>query len=64
MKKLSKCIIEEYMYSSEDERTVHVECMERQGYECTGQLRRTDEPLSSKNAEYYWYAKFIKYCNN
>ncbi|GCD11678.1 hypothetical protein [Clostridium tagluense] len=60
MKQLSKTIICEYKYDSEEERDQHVKDMELQGVECSGQVRRSDDSLMNKERDYYWYAKFYK----
>lgn len=60
MEKLSETKIIEYKYKTEDERGQHVEQMESQGFECSGQVRRSDDSLMSNDREYYWYAKFFK----
>lgn len=60
MKQLSEIVIYEYKYDSEVERIQHVQYMEAQGFECTGQVRKSDDLLTDKNQNWYWYAKFIK----
>jgi len=65
MKRLSKAIIEEYRYESEEEREKHVKEMEQAGYYCTGQCKRSDDSLHyNVEREYYWYGKFIKEFSN
>ena len=61
MKHLSTVIAKEYEYDSEEERTNHVLEMESQEWECTGQVKKTDDSLGEANPKYYWYAKFYKY---
>lgn len=60
MKKLLKMVIYEYKYDTEEERNSHVAYMESQGYECTGQVKRSDDDLMKKEREYYWFARFQK----
>jgi hypothetical protein len=61
MKKISKTDIIRYRYDSEEEREMHVKYMEHLGYECTGQLRKTDDSLHEANKEYYWYGEFVQH---
>lgn len=61
MEKLSEMTIVEYKYNSEEEREKHVKLMELSGFECSGQVRRSDNSLLDKDREYYWYGKFSKY---
>ena len=38
-----------------------VEEMEKEGWICDGQVRKSDDPLSlNKEREYYWFARFQK----
>lgn len=60
MKQLTKTIACEYSYDTELEREEHVKYMESQGFECTGQVRRSDDPIMKNDRKYYWYAKFYK----
>lgn len=60
MKKLLEMVIHEYRYGSKEERSSHVEYMESQGYECTGQVKRSDDDLMKREREYYWFARFQK----
>lgn len=60
MKQLRKTITYEYSYETESEREEHVKYMESQGYECTGQVRKSDDPIMKEDRCYYWYAKFYK----
>jgi hypothetical protein len=60
MQILSKEIICEYKYDSEEERENHVKSMELQGFECSGQIRRSDDSLMKKERKYYWYAKILQ----
>lgn len=60
MKQLLKMVIYEYKYETEEERNLHVKYMEEQGYECTGQVKRSDDDLTKKDREYYWFARFQK----
>ncbi|MED3832950.1 hypothetical protein [Peribacillus frigoritolerans] len=61
MKKLSKTEIIRYKYDTEEERDMHVKYMEHLGYECTGQVRKSDDSLMDENREYYWYGEFVQY---
>lgn len=56
MERLTKIVIEEYKYGSEEEREKHVKEIEIEGYYCTGQAKKRDDSLHL----YYWYGKFIK----
>lgn len=60
MEKISDIQILEFKYDSEEERSKHVELMESRGYECSGQLKRSDDSIMSRSMNYYWYAKFSK----
>lgn len=60
MEKISDIQILEFKYDSEEERSKHVELMESSGYECSGQVRRSDDSMMSSNRDYYWYAQFSK----
>lgn len=60
MEQISKTIIYEYKYKSEEERELHVKYMKSQGFECTGQSMRSDDSLMKKDRDWYWYGKFIK----
>lgn len=61
MEKISEYVTIEYKYDSKEEREKHVKDMESQGYDCSGQVRKTDGSTWTGNAETYWYAKFGKY---
>lgn len=60
MEKLLEIRTLEYKYDSEEEREQHVKWMESQGYECSGQVVKSDDSLLSENREYYWYGCFSK----
>lgn len=60
MEKISEVTIVEYKYDSEEEREQHVKLMVSQGFECSGQVRRSDSSLLDKNRNYYWYGQFSK----
>jgi hypothetical protein len=60
MKQLSKVSILEYKYESEEERENHVNYMKSQGWECSGQVRKSDDSLMDKERVYYWYGRFLK----
>jgi hypothetical protein len=60
MQKLSEVRILEYKYDSEEEREQHVKWMESQGFECSGQVRKSDDSLLDENRKFYWYGKFAK----
>lgn len=60
MQKISEVKIVEYKYDSEKERELHVKEMESLGFECSGQVKRSDDAIMSSNREYYWYGKFFK----
>lgn len=60
MEKLNGVLIYEFKYDSEDERNRHVKNMEEMGFECTGQIKKSDS-LLHEIPSYYWYGKFIKY---
>ena len=57
MEKISEQIIKKFKYKSKEEREKHVKEMEAQGFECTGQVKKTD----SFGEEPYWYGEFSKY---
>lgn len=61
MEQILKRVVYEYKYDSEEEREKHVNCMREQGYECSEQVRRSDDSLMKDNREYYWFAHFYKY---
>ncbi|MFH0334710.1 hypothetical protein ACSXEK_16085 (plasmid) [Clostridium perfringens] len=59
--KLLETVIKEFKYESEEDRKLHVEEMEKEGWICDGQVRKSDDPLSlNKEREYYWFARFSK----
>ncbi len=60
MEKISDIQILEFKYESREERGKHVKLMESNGYECSGQVERSNDPIMSNNRNYYWYAKFSK----
>lgn len=60
MERISKSMILKYKYESKEEREQHIKYMENLGYECTGQVKRTDDDLSNPNPNYYWYGEFIQ----
>lgn len=60
MEQISKTIIVEYKYDTEEERKRHVEHMESQGYEWSGQVQKSDDHIMAKERNYYWYGKFYK----
>lgn len=60
MEQLSEALICEYKYESKEERENHVKEMESQGFECSGQIKKSDDSLTKEEREYYWYAKFYK----
>jgi hypothetical protein len=60
MQQISKITILEYKYDSEEEREEHVKYMESQGYECSGQIRKSDGSLMNKDRAWYWYGQFSK----
>lgn len=61
MKRLNKLTMVEYKYDSEEERANHVEMMELLGYECDGQVKRSDDSIMCENPTYYWFARFNMY---
>jgi hypothetical protein len=61
VEKISGTLTYEFKYDSQEERERHVKNMEGMGFECTGQIKRSDDSLLSEARNYYWYAKFIKY---
>ncbi|MES9681865.1 hypothetical protein ABWK22_02870 [Gottfriedia acidiceleris] len=63
MERISKTVIEKFKYDSEEERTSHVKEMEDQGYECSGQRRKSDDSLLDDNRKFYWYGEFMKRIN-
>jgi hypothetical protein len=60
VEKLSETRILKYKYDSEEEREQHVKYMEYLDYECTGQVRKSDDSLMSDNRKYYWYGEFVQ----
>lgn len=61
MKKLLETMLQEYRYESREERDEHVLEMEKEGWICDGQVRKSDDPLSlNEEREYYWFARFSK----
>lgn len=50
----------EYKYDSEEEREQHVKWMESQGFECSGQIRKSDDSLLDENRKYYWFGSNSK----
>jgi len=60
VEKLSGTLIYEFKYDSEEERERHVKNMEDMGFECTGQVKKSDDSLFNANRKHYWYAKFYK----
>jgi hypothetical protein len=60
MKKLSEITALEFKYISAEERSEHVHMMENLGYECSGQVKKSDDSLMDENRQYYWYAHFTK----
>lgn len=55
VKRLSKNIILEYKYDSVEEREKHIEYMESQGYECSGEGKKMD---AERN--YILFGQFFK----
>lgn len=60
MNKISETKIVEYKYDSEKEREEHVKEMESLGFECSGQIRKSDDNIMCNDRNYYWYGKFFK----
>lgn len=60
MEQISGTLTYEFKYDSEEERETHVKNMTDMGFECTGQVKRSDDSLLSEARNYYWYAMFIK----
>lgn len=58
MERISKTTILRFKYNSEEERANHVAYMEGLGYECTGQVRRSDDSYWDIDRYYYWYGEF------
>ena len=59
--KLLETVIKEFKYESEEDRKLHVKEMEKEGWICDGQVRKSDDPISLyKEREYYWFARFQK----
>jgi hypothetical protein len=56
-----RTIIEEYFYDTEEEREEHVAKMEKDAWECSGQVRRNLSKSFNKPSEWRWYGKFFKY---
>ena len=61
MEKLLELKTYEYKYDSQEEREKHVKYMKEQGYECSEQVRRSDDSLMKDDRKYYWFAHFYKY---
>lgn len=60
MEKISATRILKYKYDSKEEREEHVKYMEHIGYECTGQVKKSDDSLMSNDRNYYWYGEFVQ----
>lgn len=60
MQKLVEISIKEYRYDSEEERNTPIVEMEKQGYECDGLVKKSDEPMYKDDREHYWFARFAK----
>jgi hypothetical protein len=60
VEQISGTLTYEFKYESKEEREKHVADMEKMGFECTGQVKRSDDSLLSEARNYYWYAMFIK----
>ncbi|MBN6887274.1 hypothetical protein ACUXCC_002290 [Cytobacillus horneckiae] len=60
MEKISEMTIIEYKYDSEEEREQHVKWMESQGFECSGQIRKSDDSLLDESRKYYWFGSNSK----
>ncbi|MBP1308828.1 hypothetical protein JOD82_001848 [Paenibacillus sp. 1182] len=58
MKKVVEYTNVTYHYDSREERDEHVEYMESDGWECSGQIKET---LSLHDNEFVWCGKFTKY---
>ena len=61
MKLKLRTIIEEYFYDTEEEREDHVSKMGKDGWECSGQVRRNLTESFYKPSEWRWYGKYFKY---
>ena len=61
MEKMQRLIIEKYKYDSKEEREMHVKEMEAQGFECSGQVRKSEDSLWCEDRCFYWYGEFSKY---
>lgn len=61
MKLKLRTIIEEYFYDTEEEREDHVKIMEKDGWECSGQVRKDVSGSYYKPSDYRWYGKYFKY---
>lgn len=57
MKKVSEYTNVTYHYDSREERDQHVELMESEGWECSGQIK---ESFSLHSNESVWCGKFTK----
>lgn len=60
MEQLSGTLVYEFKYDSEEERESHVKNMEDMDFECTGQVKKSDDSFFIENRKHYWYAKFYK----
>lgn len=60
MEKVSELKILEFRYDSKEEREQHVGWMESQGFECNGQVKKSNGSLWNKKRESYWYGHFSK----
>jgi hypothetical protein len=58
MKLLSEYTNATFQYDSKEERDSHVEKMESEGWECSGQIKET---VSFQSNEWYWCGKFTRY---
>lgn len=58
MDKFRGCKVEEFFYDSREERDNHVQQMESNGWECSGQIKYM--PLLGEERDWKWYAKFSK----
>lgn len=62
MKKISERITLEFEYDTETERAEHVLIMEKDGFVCDGQIRKSlHNDMLNSNKEYVWFARFYKY---
>lgn len=52
MEKLLELKTYEYKYDSQEEREKHVKYMKEQGYECSEQVRRSDDSLMKDDRKY------------